>query len=480
MSFLFHDYETFGPDPKRDRPAQFAAIRTDDQLNPIGEPISIHMKPDPDLLPDPIAVLITGITPQHADRLGLTEPQFFADISEQMMVPKTCTLGFNSIRFDDEVTRFGFWRNFFEPYAREWQGGNSRFDLIDVARMCYALRPEGIEWPEHEPGKPSFRLEHLASANRLTHTHAHDALSDVEATIGLARLIRTQQRRLFDFLLTLRDKRCAAGHLDWAHRTPVLHTSSRIPAERGATTMVLPIAQHVLQSNAVIVYDLMTDPEDLLALPAEDIRERVFVDRASLPEDVTRIPLKLVHTNKAPALAPLSVLAGVDTARIGLDPELCLRHAARLQSAGPALAEKVRDVFAVDGDWPDQDVESALYGGFVPPQDQALATSLRRSAPDAWAGIESKFRDKRLRELAFRYRARHAPHLLTAAEAARYESWRRDRLIDGRMDPHRTVAARLAQVAECRLRPDITPTQSELLDAVEQWIHGVAGTVSPG
>lgn len=477
MSFLFHDYETFGADPRADRPAQFAALRTDDAFNIIGEPVSLFLKPDPDLLPDPVACLVTGLTPQDCDRQGIPEPAFFAEIHAQMAEPKTCTLGFNSIRFDDEFTRFGFWRNFFDPYAREWQGGNSRFDLIDVARMCYALRPEGIEWPEHEPGKPSFRLEHIAQANRLVQTRAHEALSDVEATIGLARLIRRCQPRLFDFLLGLRDKRRAATLLDWAHRTPVLHSSSRFPAERGATTIVVPIAQHPVQQNGVIVFDLATDPDDLLDLSADEIRDRVFVDRASLPEGVTRIPLKLVHTNKAPALAPLSVLAGVDVARIGLEPERCLRHAARIQAAGPELASKVRDVFGGVPAFPEQDAEGALYGGFVSGRDAALLPRVRQSAPEAWRELESAFTDPRLRELLFRYRARHAPHLLDAAEQARWQSFRIARLRSGRDGVERTIEGRLAQVAACRERTDLTGEKHRVLDAVDAWIRGVAATV---
>ncbi len=478
MSFLFHDYETFGADPKRDRPSQFAALRTDDSFRIIGEPISIFLKPDRDILPDPVACLITGITPQQADRDGLDEPHFFAEVHEQMSVPKTCTLGFNSIRFDDEFTRFGFWRNFFDPYAREWQGGNSRFDLIDVARMCYALRPQGIEWPEHETGKPSFRLEHLATANRLTHSHAHEALSDVEATIGLARLIRQHQPKLFDFLFGLRDKRRAGSLLDWVNREPVLHSSSRFPAERGATSIVMPLAQHPVQSNGVIVFDLMTDPAELLGLPADEIRDRVFVERAALPEGIERIPLKLVHLNKAPALAPMSVLAGVDCGRIGLDVARCEEHARRLKEAGPELTEKMRRVFAQETAFPTQDAEQALYAGFVPPHDQALLAQVRRSAPEAWPVLQGQFKDARLAELLFRHRARYAPHLLDDADRVRWQSWRRTVLIDGGEFPERTIAGRLAQIESHRLRTDLPQGGQMILDALEQWIRQVADDFS--
>lgn len=473
-TLLFHDYETFGADPKRDRPAQFAAIRTDLRFRPVGEALSIHCKPVRDVLPDPVACLVTGISPQQADALGVAEPAFFALIHEQMSVPKTCTLGYNSIRFDDEFTRFGFWRNFFDPYAREWQAGNSRFDLIDLTRMCYALRPQGISWPEHQPGRPSFKLEHLAAANGLDHAQAHDALSDVEATRAFAELLRARQPRLFDYLFELRDKRKAGSLLDWQARKPVLHSSSRIPAERGATSMVMPLAQHPLLANAVIVFDLMSDPSALIELEVEDIRDRVFVDRAALPEEVERIPLKAVHLNKAPALAPLSTLAGVDVTRIGLDPVRCERHADLLQAQGPELASKVRAVFAPQGDYPPQDAELDLYGGLPTPRDQGLIAKVRRTPAIGLAELQHQFQDRRLGELLFRYRARFHPDTLSSSEQANWFSHLRRQLLDGRDAPERTIAARLGQIAALRQQAERSSGQLQLLDQIEAWVRDIA------
>ena len=203
-TLYWHDYETFGVDARRDRPAQFAGLRTDEELNEIGEPLNIYCKPALDVLPHPEACLITGITPQLADARGVLEPEFIARIHAEFAQPGTCGVGYNSLRFDDEVTRHTLYRNFYDPYAREWQNGNSRWDLIDLVRMTYALRPEGIEWPLKDDGKPSFRLENLATANNIGHESAHDALSDVRATIGVARLIRNRQPRLYDWLFQLR------------------------------------------------------------------------------------------------------------------------------------------------------------------------------------------------------------------------------------------------------------------------------------
>lgn len=426
-TFLWHDYETTGADPRRDRPCQFAAQRTDASLAPVGEPIELFCAPAPDVLPHPQAVLITGITPQQLERDGIPEAEFAAHVHDAMATPGTCTVGYNSLRFDDEFTRHLLYRNFYEPYAREWEHGNSRWDLIDLVRMTYALRPQGIEWPRRDDGTPSFRLEDLARANRLQQERAHDALSDVQALIGLARLLRARQPRLFDFYFALRRKQRAFELLDVAHLTPVLHVSSRFPASRGCLALVVPLAVHATQPNAIIVYDLDTDPAPLLELDAEAIADRVFSARADLPEHVERIPLKLVHANRSPALAPLSALAGVDLERIGLDRERCLAHLERLRGQ-PGLAAKLQQVFARRYDEAAPDPELALYGGFLHDADKRLLRDVRATPPPQLATRAFPFRDSRLPELLWRYRARNWPELLDAAESARWQAWCRDRL----------------------------------------------------
>lgn len=477
-SFYWHDYETSGVDPRRDRAVQFAGQRTNCELEPIGEPLVIYCKPALDVLPQPVSCLVTGITPQQADRDGIIEAEFAARIHEEFSVPETCTAGFNSIRFDDEFTRNLLYRNFYDPYAREWENRNSRWDVIDLVRMCYALRPQGIEWPMRKiegcaqdarmSNVPSFRLEDLTAANNLAHEHAHDALSDVQATIALARLLRNRQPRLFDFYFALRRKQRAFDLLDYAHRTPVLHVSSRYPAERGCLAMVVPLAQHPTQPNKVIVYDLSVDPAPLLTLDVGEIADRVFTPRADLPEDVERIPLKAVSANKSPALAPLSVLAGVDTARIGLDRERCLAHLQVLLDV-PDLTDKLRRVFAIPQDDAAVDPELAIYRGFADDRDRDLLRRVRATPPALLAQQSFTFRDARYAELLFRYRARNWPETLAPDERARWEQFRHRRLHEQTDLSPSSLDEYFAEIAQLRQTYAADPHKTPLLDALEQW-----------
>lgn len=151
-------------------------------------------------------------------------------------------------------------------------------------RAFHALRPEGIEWPRREDGAPSFRLEHLTAANGIEHAGAHDALVDVRATIALARLLKSRNARLFDYLLKLRNKRHVASLLDIGARKPMLHISRRYPASRACGALVVPLAEHPSNANGVIVYDLSVDPAPLMELSPEEIRARVFASADDLAE----------------------------------------------------------------------------------------------------------------------------------------------------------------------------------------------------
>jgi exodeoxyribonuclease-1 len=467
-TFFWHDYETFGADPRRDRPSQFAGIRTDADLEIVGEPLMIYCKPPRDMPPQPAACLITGIAPQLAEREGLCEAEFAAAIHEQLSLPGTCTVGYNSLRFDDEFTRHLLYRNFYEPYAREWENGNSRWDLIDLVRLCQALRPEGIVWPTREDGSPSFKLEHLATANGLKQDRAHDALSDVEALIGLARLIRKNQPKLWDWYFALRRKQRVFELLDVAAMTPVVHVSSRYPASRQCLTVIAPLAAHPSRAGEVIVYDLTADPADLIGLDDGDVADRVFTSRADLPEGVDRIALRTIRANHAPALAPLSVLKGADHGRLGLDMEAVERHLATLRQAD-GLAEKLRRIYGKAGDMPPaEDPELGLYGAFLPDADRRLLTQVRATPPDQLGTRAFPFRDPRYPELLFRYRARNWPDTLTVQEHERWEAFRTARLT--RKGPLTTLTLEEYQLELTTLRA-LPGAPVPLLDELEAWGH---------
>lgn len=433
-TLYWHDYETWGAVPSRDRPSQFAGIRTDLDFNPIGDPLNIFAKPSNDYLPHPEACLVTGLSPQHAYQHGVNEAQFMAQIHRELAQAGTCSVGYNSLRFDEEITRFGLWRNFYEPYAREWQNGNSRWDIIDMVRATYLMRPEGIEWPTHDTGAPSFKLEHLTEANGIGHESAHDALSDVWATIALGKLIKTQQPKLYDYLFQLRHKRSVLALFDWETYKPLLHVSSRFSAEQGCGALVMPLAKHPVNKNAMIMVNLASDPEPLLTLPADILAEKLYTPSSELAENEERIPLKLVHANRCPVLVTAK-MAEQDRVQqlIQLDLNQAREHWRVWRDAvrDPAFVEKLQAIYsAAPPSSASKPAEQSLYDGFIPQGDKALMAQLQQATPDQLRDFPAKFQDARLQGMVLGYKARNFPETLTDRERLLWEERRLQQLME--------------------------------------------------
>ena len=437
-TFLWHDYETFGLSPSLDRPAQFAAIRTDENLNTVGHPVCVYCKPSMDTMPSPQSILITGILPQYCEEHGLCEADFAKLIHKEMIEENTISVGYNSMRFDDEVTRFTFWRNFLPPYDREFDHGCSRFDLFPLVVATWALRPQGIQWPMVEGEKrPSFRLEHLSAANGLSHEHAHDALSDVEATIEMARLIREKQPKLWEFALRNRSKKAVTAMIE--SDKPLLWVSPIHGSERGYIRLVKSLGMMPGRSGQVLMWDLMQDPSELFGLSAQEVRSRLFVKDEELPEGKTRLPIFLCKINQAPFIVNhWGVLSEQRAQEFGIDKAAALQNDALLLPHLNQLMGLWAEAFEEDEKSSENtpDVDAGLYsGGFASFNDKKLISAVNRLSPETLAewvqGGRFAFEDGRYEELLLRFRARNWPQTLTQEEKSRWHALREERLMQG-------------------------------------------------
>ncbi len=481
-TFLWHDYETFGINPRVDRPSQFAAIRTDADLNVIGEPIMLYCQPAADYIPDPASCLITGITPQICLERGIPEHEFAAQIEAALSEPGTIGVGYNTIRFDDEFTRFMLWRNLRDPYAREWQNNCGRWDLMDVVRTAYALRPDGINWPLKDISpeelakmqsnlavtdainainsiatktintpataentsknanlpfqKPSFKLEDLTKANGLAHEAAHDALSDVRATIDLARLIKKTNPKLFDFCLSLHKKDRVAAELGLPttlqNARPFLHISGMFPSDKGCIAIMFPLAMHPTNKNEMIAWDLAYDPSELALLKPDEVRLRMFTKASELPAGMTRLPIKTIHLNKSPmVISSLKTLSADMAQKWGIDVPVQIQNAEKA-TALPDMSALWPVIFQRPATSNDPvDVDADLYGGFVGNNDRRRLTQLLGMPPDKLAEARTGFDDERLEELVFRYKARNFPDILTDDQQEQWQEHCATRMLEG-------------------------------------------------
>lgn len=436
-SFFWYDFEATGVVPQRDRPIQVAGIRTDLELNELGTPINYYCQLSDDILPQPQACLVTGITPAVLEQEGLREADFIVRLHAELRVPQTCALGYNSLRFDDEMTRHSLYRNFLDPYEREWKQGNSRWDLIDMVRTFYALRPEQVHWPEQD-GRVTLRLDQLTQANGIVHQDAHNALSDVRATIDLARLMRRLEPRLYKYLYALRDKARILHQIRLGEA--FVHVSGRYGAERFFAAPVLPLAWHPINPKALIIWDLFADPKPLIEESAATLRQRLYTKRADIPADVAPVSLKLLHINRCPVIAPFSVLRSGDQERLGWLPEHYLRHAKQLQESAPLWRAKLTELYATTDLPVSPDPEQQLYAGFLSDADHHLCTKIAGASGSALADGVWPFADARLPQLLFRYRARNFPETLSVQEAEHWRYFCQERLRDPSLGAPITLA----------------------------------------
>jgi len=414
-SFYWHDYETWGLSPSLDRPSQFAGIRTDMDFNIIGEPDMFYCRLSDDYLPNPEPAIITGITPDITQAEGIAEFEFARRINQQFSQTNTCVVGYNTIRFDEEFSRYLFYRNFYDPYEYSWKNSNSRWDIIDLVRAAYALRPDGIVWPKNEQGLVSFRLELLTEANGISHEQAHDATSDVYATIAIAKLIKQKCPKLFNYYFELRNKNKVKDLIDINNMTPLVHVSGMFGTAKGNTGLVAPVVWHPANNNAVAVIDLSQDISPLLELPADEIRARLYTKRDDLGDKLP-IPLKLVHINKCPFLAIEKTLLPGDADRLGIDSQVCHANLEILR-ANPQLADVVADVFDQEREFEHHgNVDAMLYDGFFSFEDKKEFQKIRNAAPEKLSKLKVSSSDKRFDDLFFRYRARNFPDSLNQHE----------------------------------------------------------------
>ncbi len=432
MQFLFYDLETSGLKPGPHRAMQFAAILTDSNFKEL-QRVDWKIKLSNDILPDPEAVLLTGISPQSTQD-GLSEAEFLVKLKSELLPPNTIILGYNSIRFDDEFMRYTFWRNFHDPYEWQWKDGRSRFDVYSLTQFMRALRPGGLNWPSDESGNPTNRLEEISKANKFKHGNAHDALSDVEATVELSAKIKELQPKMFDFALSLRDKNVAASYFDLEFPEPVVHISGKIPRKFLQTSVVFPICPNPSKSGGVLVYDLRYDPDDFVKLNIDQIKRLTYTKRSTLtPYDEERVPIKGVQFNKCPMVAPLGVLDEAAWARIDLNLEVVRRNLAKLKANLAEFSQKVYRAYEVEeGKFPPkEDPDLAMYDGFLDNADRDLSAVVRAADSAELKKTKFKFNDPRLNPLLVHYKARNFSKSLNSTEKMEYEAYRQAKLKNG-------------------------------------------------
>ena len=472
-TFLWYDLETFGLHNALDRIAQFAAMRTDEDFEPVEDPLVLYCRITPDYVPDPMSCLLTGITPKTTLERGIPEHEFIGRIQQEFARPGTCVVGFNNLGFDDEFIRNTLYRNIYDPYYREWAGGNSRWDIINLMRVARDLRPEGLVWPDKKNGNPSFRLEDLSAANGIVHEEAHDALADVRATISLAALVERTQPKLFTYVYEHRKKDRIKAKIDLFEKPVLLYTSDTLTSPSGCTAPIIPLAGDPHNQNAILAFDLRGDPGQLIDLTVDAIRHRTFTSSERLSPDTPRIPLMKIQVNKAPVLSPTGVLDDDAAKRLDIDLELA-EERAQLLRKHPELTQKIMDVFRRQEAPRRRDPELEIYSGFFPDSDKEKMAELRAAEPQEMLRRRFDFEDPRSPPLLWRMVCRNYPDSLDETTGREWRSFCASRLLfppDRMINDFHFYTRKIREYSESR---ETSPREQLILKDLQEWADTIS------
>ena len=479
-TFLWYDLETWGLDAAGSGIVSFACQRTNMNLEPVADPIQLMCRPPEDCLPEPQAMLVHGISPLQANKEGLTEYEFARRIHEQFNTPDTCIVGFNNLRFDDEFCRYLFYRNLLDPYSHQWRYHNSRWDVLDMFRVCHACKPETLRWHANDQGDTSFTLQNMAQANDIAVDQAHDALSDVTTTIALANMVRQRQPEMFEYLFAIRTKKEVAKFLDARRDKPFIHVSPMFPAKHGRLSLVLPLAYDREQRQKLHVFDLHSDISALLSLSAGELREILFTPRNQLPEDVVPPMLKTLHINRCPVLLPAKMLTEEMANRLDININLCYKNYQLIEADKQHLAVKVQEVFADAPEHPaNRDVNRQLYDNLFSDKDRLVMDRVHTTPISDWHLIQLDSDDQRLSQLWLRLQGRCQEEQLDSTAREQWHDYLM-RLYQGQVDRVTGVIPRLEVIADMRSNTHISERDSGLLDDLRAYIEGKAKLLGLG
>ena len=475
-TFFFYDLETSGFSPQNDRIMQFAGQRTDEKLNRIGEPVNILVRFNDDVLPSPSALIVTKISPQKTVEEGYTEAEFSKMLVEEYFTPDTVIVGYNNVRFDDVHIQHLLWRNFYPPYDWQWKDGRSRWDLLDVVRMIRALRPEGINWPfiiNEETGEKfaANKLELLTKENGILHENAHDAMSDVDGLIDVARLLKEKQPQIFNYLFKIRSKNEVQKLVNLENPKPFVYTSGRFKVEFEKTTVAFPIAP--AKNQNVIVWDLRFSPEKFIDWSEDQILENITADfETRSSDDFEPIAAKILQYNKCPAVAPMGVLTEENQQRLKIDLAEIQKNLDILRK-NPHFAENLRsaferrsEVFQDKSSAEKPAPEARLFEGFVSRSDDIKIEAVRNSTDRELADFHPDFADERLTGLLLHYKARSFPKSLSSQEKELWEEYRVKNL-------QKMIPNFMKEFQEIANNQNLNSQEEYILEEIKLWLENI-------
>lgn len=466
MAYVFYDTETTGISTDFDQILQLAAIRTDDELNEL-ERFETRCRILPWVVPSPGAMLTTGVTSSML--VDPTLPSHFemvAAIEAKLMEWSPAVFaGYNTIRFDETLLRQALFQNLRRPYLTN-TNGNTRADVLTMARACAFHAPNALAVPLNDRGKPVLKLDQLAPANGFDHSNAHDALADVEATIFIARLIRQRARGLWDHLVTMGNKRDAESFV----RSGEMFVRTDVFGRNAHTRPVALCGRDPSYGAQVATFDLTVDPGPYLCRN----EDQLLGDLQASPKIIR--PLRL---NSQPLVLPFELVA--DEGEWDVAPDVLMERAERVH-AHPEFQTRVGTALSrlYEDREPSPFPEQQVYDGFPPRGDEALMANFHRARDwPARLEIAGQLQDQRLKHFAYRMVYAEAPEVLSESHRAQIERWIRERVLNEESEAPWTTVSKAEADLEKAGEGDVSAAKRVVLEDIRSLLTEVRAAWEP-
>lgn len=386
MSFVFYDTETTGANTSFDQILQFAAIKTDNELNVIDQ-FEIRCRILPHVIPHPAAMRVTGVTAEMlVDQRLPSHYEMACAIREKMTAwSPAIFIGYNSIEFDEHLFRQMFYKTLHPPYLTN-SPGNARSDVLRMMQAVHLFSPQALTFPLNDKGLPILKLERVAPLNGFNHANAHDALADVHATIHMSRLVRDKAPDVWSSFMRFCHK---AAVLDYIGDERVFCLSEFYFGRPYSWPVTILGVSKDIPSEAY-AFDLSNDPDELAALSEQNLVARL----GRSPKIIRKL-----RANAAPIIMPIDDAPAICKFHaVGADE--IERRADRLAD-DPQLRAYLVACFLASAEEREasEHVEKQLYDGFFSAADQRRMGQFHTLPWQDRVHLVEEFEDPRLRSI---------------------------------------------------------------------------------
>lgn len=470
MPFVFYDTETTGLDTTFDQILQFAAVKTNHDLeieDQERDVINLRCRRLPHVVPTPGALSVTQIPPELLDTANLSHYEMMGEVAAKLDEwSPAAFVGYNSIKFDETLLRQAFYQNLFPIYLTN-TNSNYRVDIMRIVQAAAVYAPDKIEFPVNDRGQPIYKLGPVARANGISFSEeeAHDALNDVNATLGLARFLQDNVPEVWGVMLNNALKSVVNNFVEQNEVFCLTNFFGVGPYSE----IVTAVGRNAEDKNEIAVFNLGNNPEDFFGLDDDELL-------AVLGQSPKII--RTVRVNAQPIIMPLA-MKPEEIKGQRLDDETYHNYATLIQQ-NEEFQNQVSETLPrrFEDKAPSPYVEKRMYDNFIEDEDKDLCVHFHEVPWSSRVELCEQFSDERLKELGMRLIFVEHPEVLSTANRARLEQWVNHRVATEEDVPWSTVPKASIELAD--IQRAATAEAMPQLDAIKDYLVALASQHESG